>query len=579
MSLHGFVVFVGIDPRFSVIADGVEVSPAPGRAFGGFREVPPGEHRLIVAPRGPTTHFTLKPGGVAVFKLDDDRLIEENGREHYEAARIAITGTSWKNFVPFPSAEEARARMGPSDRSEDACESSWRARPDEEDHRCERVTAWDIHKLEMLFEDLREDPGSQTLREYYLDMVRLQLRRGQVDSKVHLLAGLGKAITRHLEMMPELASAPGPGKTLLATLLVSRHSSLLSMSGDRPLYRQQFDPVALAARPLRLTNANKRVLYAMTGLRPSDPDPPPLTFSRWPPARLPRSPIAPRGTARVVTAPFDYAPAGAPHERHWHVNFADRRLFGFYGGPLFAQDEFQVGEHPALAHLREELAARGGAAEPLTSANDGNETPCLVADVQRRAAIDYKLYGSRFAQASEAELREAVHLGQPPYSLSNIVAMEAPKFGQGEYSTSQIGRIVSTAYTGFRAAVAESTALAPRSPGAPPRVVVHTGAWGCGAYGGNVELMAAAQFAAARAAGVDEVVFHAIDDAVAAVAQRSLCYVEKLLSESAKVRLQDVVKHIHERKSKEPLPVLPLRFKRSSAPSAMDEDQAPDDYE
>lgn len=38
-----------------------------------------------------------------------------------------------------------------------------------------------------------------------------------------------------------------------------------------------------------------------------------------------------------------------------HVNFADPNMFVAYSGPLFAQDEIQVMEHPTLASVREYL--------------------------------------------------------------------------------------------------------------------------------------------------------------------------------------------------------------------------------
>eukprot|EP01083_Nonionella_stella_P078776 215781_1 len=43
-------------------------------------------------------------------------------------------------------------------------------------------------------------------------------------------------------------------------------------------------------------------------------------------------------------------------------------------------------------------------------------------------------------------------------------------------------------------------------------VVLHTGNWGCGAFGGNVELHFILQTVAAVAAGVDEMYFHSVDD-------------------------------------------------------------------
>lgn len=42
----------------------------------------------------------------------------------------------------------------------------------------------------------------------------------------------------------------------------------------------------------------------------------------------------------------------------WHINFADKHLFGYYGGGLFAQDEMQAAEIPTLASVRESLVRK-----------------------------------------------------------------------------------------------------------------------------------------------------------------------------------------------------------------------------
>ena len=68
----------------------------------------------------------------------------------------------------------------------------------------------------------------------------------------------------------------------------------------------------------------------------------------------------------------------------WHVNFADPALFVAYGSSLFAQDEMQVAEHPALGALAEAL--RAGARVALTE-QGGKATPVLVAGVERRCRV------------------------------------------------------------------------------------------------------------------------------------------------------------------------------------------------
>lgn len=48
------------------------------------------------------------------------------------------------------------------------------------------------------------------------------------------------------------------------------------------------------------------------------------------------------------------------------------------------------------------------------------------------------------------------------------------------------------------------------------RVVVHTGNWGTGAFGGNKVLMACLQMYAARVVGLDELVFHTFEPSATA---------------------------------------------------------------
>ncbi len=62
-----------------------------------------------------------------------------------------------------------------------------------------------------------------------------------------------------------------------------------------------------------------------------------------------------------------------------------------------------------------------------------------------------------------------------------------------------------TAYTGFAAAVAESASICAGAP-----VVVHTGYWGCGVFGGDRVVMSLLQVLAAGMAGVDRLVFHTV---------------------------------------------------------------------
>ncbi|GIW53298.1 MAG: hypothetical protein KatS3mg081_2653 [Gemmatimonadales bacterium] len=213
---------------------------------------------------------------------------------------------------------------------------------------------------------------------------------------------------------------------------------------------------------------------------------------------------------------YDYSEqSDLPGSVEWHVNFADPHLFVAYGSGLFAQDEMQVAEHPALGALREALLARGSL--PLT-VEAGGPTPVLVMGVERRCRIatepdplagrPHGLYGNRFAAAPPDVVRRATVRLDPP-TISNIIAMASLPGGDGRYAPEEVRYLLSTAYSGFRAAVLESH----RDGGPAVPVVVHTGFWGCGAFGGNRVLMALIQILAAGAAGVERLVFHTGDPA------------------------------------------------------------------
>lgn len=212
----------------------------------------------------------------------------------------------------------------------------------------------------------------------------------------------------------------------------------------------------------------------------------------------------------------------------WHMNFADPRLFAAYGSPLMAQDEWQVLEHPALASLREALLH---AEHPALTRQGGISTPVLISNVPRQCAIDLSggatsettplsswwrslfkathssvtsgsLYGNAFASASSADVLRATKVLNPPI-LSHIIALAAPT-GTGAYSTRQITDILQTAFSGFSAALLGSA----RHGIVAAQVSIHTGWWGCGAFGGNRVLMALLQILAAKMAGVGRMVFH-----------------------------------------------------------------------
>jgi len=126
------------------------------------------------------------------------------------------------------------------------------------------------------------------------------------------------------------------------------------------------------------------------------------------------------------------------------------------------------------------------------------------------------LYGMAFARATADAIREATTPIDPP-TISNILAMVAPVGGRGRYQREQIDLAIATAYTGFRAAVLESR----RTAGPDARVAIHSGFWGCGAFGGNRVMMTLVQILAADMAGVDRLVLHVGDPSGRAHVERA----------------------------------------------------------
>jgi hypothetical protein len=107
-----------------------------------------------------------------------------------------------------------------------------------------------------------------------------------------------------------------------------------------------------------------------------------------------------------------------------------------------------------------------------------------------------------------------------------LIAIAAP-VGSGRYTRAQLERVVITALTGFAAAVHED--------GSGRGVEICTGFWGCGAFGGNREVMTALQLLAARLAGVARVKFYAVDDAGRADFLRGQAAIERALAGTTRV--------------------------------------------
>ena len=284
-----------------------------------------------------------------------------------------------------------------------------------------------------------------------------------------------------------------------------------------PMQRVALYPRQLMADyPPELEDANKKLVFDIAHPRGGKLSGQ-IGFTRWEAMELPSN-LALSAVLETTDGKadiYDYRPVSdIPSATEWHVNFADRYLFVAYGSGLFAQDEMQVAEHFVLASLSEYLIDND---MPSSTISAGSPTPVLISGAARSCRIEtdvsplmgrpYGLYGNEFSDATDEAIRVATTRLNPP-ATTNIIATATPEYGWGDYERTYISYTLTTAYTGFKAAVLESAHL----PEEHTPVVVHTGYWGCGAFGGNRELMAMLQMLAAEIAGLTRLVFHTVSE-------------------------------------------------------------------
>ncbi len=245
-----------------------------------------------------------------------------------------------------------------------------------------------------------------------------------------------------------------------------------------------------------------------------------IKFSRWRFASERRTPFGLEKQPVEIeqtSAFFDYSDKDDSKRRVWYLNFADPKLFGYYDGNLFAQDEIQTFEHPLLGSIVEYLEKKAiPGFEPLTVVKS-KPTPYLIENVPYWIKVNtnpvlkdgtsVNIYGRNFSHADSKAIKAAITLLQKE-ETNNIIAIAAPSSGNGHdpYTKGQISTIVKTLLVAFGAA-AKLTAESKRKD-----CIIHTGNWGCGAFGNDKELIYAAQIFCASVTGVKKLVFHGISE-------------------------------------------------------------------
>lgn len=312
---------------------------------------------------------------------------------------------------------------------------------------------------------------------------------------------------------------------------------------DALICRRTFNTQKLVETyPPDLYDPNKQIVYEIA-CPPGSLHQGELVLSRWRAMTLPERFLTSGKTViEERSGYFEYEPSNNSNAIEWYLNFSDRHLFFAYGSPLLAQDEMQVAEHPALGSLREAMVATD--IKPLT-VEDKIPTPVLVRGVERRCAIatnpdaeqkrPFGLYGNNFASATEEAIRLATKPLNPP-TLSNILAIAAIPYGDGSYTQAQIEYTLTTAFTGFAAARVESE---------PPIVMIHTGFWGCGAFGGNKVLMTLLQLLAAHLAQIDRLIFHTSDRSGSEALATAQEIFQNLTTADSSILVSDLITQIH----------------------------------
>ena len=269
--------------------------------------------------------------------------------------------------------------------------------------------------------------------------------------------------------------------------------------------------ITASFRP-RFHHPNKELLYELAySLDPQASGE--VTCSRWLPRELPQELQSDSRSPNVSSKHgyFNYEKCLDPSLVDWYLNFANGDVFSAWATSLFAQDEMQVAEHPVLAAIRAASTREGFS---MFCVQDDKPMPILFAGVERHLRIDTApkkglpsgLYGNALRRATPEQVQTAATVISPP-TKSNILAIEAPAYGEGFYVASQIHDILVTAYSGYAAAKDFSCEM----PGIE-NIRINTGFWGCGAYGGNRVLMTILQIYASEMAGVKELRFFVGDE-------------------------------------------------------------------
>lgn len=265
-------------------------------------------------------------------------------------------------------------------------------------------------------------------------------------------------------------------------------------------------PVALVPSHAshQITNPNKLYVYhQLTQGRAISSDP--ITAQKFAldPAALENLPLFghPEPNVSLVNGPFRYDSSTAD-TIYWTANFADSNLFGFCEGPLLAQDELQVLEHPALAHLKHALPSDQRTLNPYEVALFQNVPRLGALDTSTPLPNGQTLYGNYFANANQAEILSRLTRFSNP-TKSNIFAIAAPHISSALNGQLYTRRNLELLFFTFHNALKRIKETCPGK-----KVVIDMGNWGMGAFGNGGKAVYLALLAAAHFTQADTIRMH-----------------------------------------------------------------------
>ncbi len=269
-----------------------------------------------------------------------------------------------------------------------------------------------------------------------------------------------------------------------------------------------------------------------------------IKISRWRFANERKTPLEfEQKSVSIESSPifFDYSDKDTETKRVFYLNFADPLLFGYYDTNLFAQDEIQSFEHPLLGSVAEYLDSKKiSGLEALTeekgrTSDDKHSiihipTPYIIENVPYWIRVNTNpllkngktanIYGRNFTIAEKyaqgnsnsEDTKIAREIFDKAFTLiekeekNNILAMAAPSSGYGKdlYTEQELMHLLSCLLVGFGGA-AKCTSQSKKE-----ECVIHTGNWGCGAFGNDKELVYLAQILCASVTGISKIVFHGL---------------------------------------------------------------------